>query len=166
MMKKGPSQKPPLHPVTQRLMAEPPPAPRPTLVPGTPLRQPWWPVIILAAAGVVAAMACYVALAHAGGPATIAYDQPADCVVVTGWELAYERAASAGSEPTSQAFGASIPNSGTCGAGLSAIVQTTGVGLNRFWLRAVALDGTKSGWSLPLDAPLPFASPVLRGVSS
>jgi hypothetical protein len=64
------------------------------------------------------------------------------------------------------ATGVSIPKGSlTCGANVSAIVATTGVGTMRFWLRAVDTTGTvKSAYSNTVDAPLPFASPVLKSV--
>ena len=51
-----------------------------------------------------------------------------------------------------------------CGINVSVVEPIIGVGPNRFWLRAVAPDGTKSGYSNSVDAPVPFAVPVLRAV--
>ena len=114
----------------------------------------------------ILAVLVLVGVAHAGGPATVHFDQLADCGVVGGWELAYEKVVGAGTQPSATAAGVSIPKGSlTCGANVAALVQTTGVGNTRFWLRAVDLTGTvKSVYSNSIDAPLPFASPVLKSV--
>jgi hypothetical protein len=117
--------------------------------------------------GLVLGLVLVASVARAGGPVTVTFDQLADCAVVGGWELAYERAATAGATPGTAALGASIPKGATCGANTSGVVNSTGVGNMRFWLRAVDTTGAiKSAYSNFVEAALPFASPVLKSVGN
>ena len=103
------------------------------------------------------------AAAYAGGPVAVTWDQAADCASVSGWELlqAPITTANPNPQPTAATIGASIQNSGTppCGLAMTKTVTLAGVGLSRFWIRAVA--GTvKSGESNSVDASLPLARPA------
>jgi hypothetical protein len=105
---------------------------------------------------------------RASGPRTVTFDQVSDCTFITGWELAYEPMATAGALPSATALGFSATNISplVCGIGAKFAYSAIGVGQYRFWLRAVASDGTKSAYSNTVDAPLPFAAPHLVSVGS
>lgn len=108
-----------------------------------------------------------VAVCQATGPRLVTFDQPADCEFVAGWELAYEPVSRGTTEPSPLASGftvASGPAPLACGPGASFVFTAAGVGDHRFWIRAVSTDGTRSPYSNFLDAPVPFAAPVLRSV--
>lgn len=113
--------------------------------------------------GVVLTVAFGAGVAHAGGGATVTWDQGADCSSVTGWELlaAPITTAQPNPQPTAAAIGASIQNTGTppCGLAMSKAVTLSGVGPTRFWIRAVA-GATKSGESNSVDVSLPLAKPA------
>lgn len=103
----------------------------------------------------------------ATGSMEVVFDQPGDCAFTTGWELAWEPTAGAAEDkPSPTAFGVSIPNDGTefeCGIARRFFREATGVGQNRFWMRANSAAGF-SAYSNFVDANIPFAHPVLRSV--
>lgn len=106
--------------------------------------------------------------AMGSGPVTVTFEQPGDCEVIAGWELYHEPQAGAGVLPSPTAFGISIPNAGpiVCGPPATTVQAAVGVGLHRFWLRALATGGERSEFSNFKDTPLPFARPVLVSVGS
>ena len=122
--------------------------------------------ILAMAAGAFTVLLLAAQFVHASGGMQAQFDQLADCPFIAGWEVAYEPVSAGGTVPGTGALGASFPNSGTCGPNTQGAFQATGVGPHRFWLRAVAGDGTLSPYSNSLDVTIPFAAPILRAVGS
>lgn len=104
--------------------------------------------------------------AWGSGPRRLVFNQPADCTFVARWETAYEPTGTAGTLPSSAAAKVLVENAApvVCGPGITAVSGFLGVGPTRFWLRAIATDGSTSAWSNSVDAPLPFAAPALVSV--
>lgn len=103
-----------------------------------------------------------IGLAHAGGPVALTWNQATDCAEVTGWELlvAPVTTANPNPQPTSAVAGVSFANDQPpCGLSMSRTVNVaSGVGPQRFWLRAVA-GTTKSDVSNAVNASMPLGKP-------
>jgi hypothetical protein len=117
---------------------------------------------------VAALVLTLVTSAWASAPRKITFDQTVDCASIATWDLAYEPVATAGTVPSAAAKHVSIPNVAplVCGAGVVQVVPILGAGNTRFWLTAVASDGTPSAPSNSKDAIVPPAAPVLVSVGS
>jgi hypothetical protein len=100
----------------------------------------------------------------ASGPAQVVFRQDSDCSAITQYELAYEPVANAGTQPDAKAtvVTVALPTGFACGKEFTTLVNVTGVGSTRFWLRADTADAaTVSAWSNSIDANVPVAAPIL-----
>jgi hypothetical protein len=87
-----------------------------------------------------------------------------DCVVVAQWELHVAAVGTGDPTPADAALaGLVTAPTGVCGVDTLTEIIPTGIaaGNTRFWLRAVATDGTKSGFSNADDAVVPVNAPVI-----
>jgi hypothetical protein len=97
----------------------------------------------------------------AGGPVALTWNQATDCPSVVGWELLVAPISTANPNPpvTTASVGVSFANNvPPCGLSMSRTVNVSGVGQQRFWLRAVA-TASKSSESNSIDASLPLGKP-------
>lgn len=110
-------------------------------------------------------MGC-VGVAQASGPAGLVFNQEDDCPLVSSWELFAAPVLGGNPTPASAVKVATIQNATpvVCGAGVNATVSVIGTGNTRFWLQAVATDGTRSNFSNAVDATIPLATPALIDV--
>lgn len=129
---------------------------------------PWVMIVTaLAVVGFAGALVLFGArLAHAGGPAVVTWDQVADCVAVTSWELLAAPVTTANPNPLPGAatVAMTIPNTPPCGLAMSRTVTTSGVGPTKFWIRAVA-GAFRSGESNSVEVALPLARPSGLGIA-
>lgn len=121
----------------------------------------WWlPLMFVAFVALIFVVGTRVVFA--GGDVKLTWDQASDCSVVTGWELlvAPITQQQPNPQPVDAQIGVSIPKGQPpCGLAMQKTATiTSGVGPQRFWIRAVA-GATKSGESGNVDASMPLGKP-------
>lgn len=130
----------------------------------------WWELIEAFMLGALTSLVLlYPTPVWAGGPVVVTWDQAADCASVTGWELLVAPVTTVNPNPLPSAatLGATIANTGTPACGMAMVKTatiTSGVGPQRFWIRAVG-GAIKSVESNSVDASLSFTAPGLRSVT-
>lgn len=105
--------------------------------------------------------------ALASGPQVIRARQDLDCTSIVSYELAWQDVVGVGvvPGPTATMLTFPPPTPFVCPTDVTTTQPITGIGLHRFWIRAVASDGiTKSPWSNALESNVPFSRPVLVSV--
>lgn len=109
----------------------------------------------------VACVLVSASVAFAGGPVALTWNQASDCSEVTGWELlvAPVTTANPNPQPTSAVVGVSFANDQPpCGLNMTRTVNVSGVGPQRFWLRALA-GSIRSDVSNAVDRSMPLGKP-------